>query len=72
MRVSYSVVAYLTGFLASVAPVVAQLSKPVMNPAVPFSDLDPILFKYLKSTPHSMDKWGWGCTNPQSDNLYHD
>lgn len=72
MRVSSSFVAYLAGFLASVAPVVGQLSKPVMNPPVPFSDLDPTLFKYLKSTPHNRDQWGWGCTNPQPHNLHHD
>jgi hypothetical protein len=57
----YSFIACLAVLLASVAPVAAQLSKPVMNPPVPFSDLDPILFKYLPSTPHTMDQWGWGC-----------
>ncbi|KAH7263755.1 hypothetical protein BKA59DRAFT_449949 [Fusarium tricinctum] len=60
MRVPSSAVACLAAVLASIAPVVGQLSKPVMNPPVPFSDLDPILFKYLKSTPHNRDQWGWG------------
>ncbi|KAL5339728.1 hypothetical protein BJX70DRAFT_397440 [Aspergillus crustosus] len=46
--------------LASLSGALAQLSKPVMSPAVPFYHMDAILYEILPSTVFSFTQWEWG------------
>ncbi|KAL2872177.1 uncharacterized protein BJX67DRAFT_341716 [Aspergillus lucknowensis] len=40
--------------------VLAQLDKPIMSPAVPFDQTDPILYEHLNPTPSTYDQWEYG------------
>ncbi|KAL3478515.1 hypothetical protein BJX99DRAFT_224260 [Aspergillus californicus] len=40
--------------------VLAQLSKPIMSPAVPFDQMDPYLYEALKPTASSYEQWDYG------------
>jgi hypothetical protein len=44
--------------------VLAELDKPIMNPAVPFDQMDTNLYNHLKSTPSTYEAWEYGCTIP--------
>jgi hypothetical protein len=44
--------------------VLAQLDKPIMDPAVPFDQMDTNLYNHLKSHPSTYEAWEYGCTSP--------
>jgi hypothetical protein len=41
--------------------VLAELDKPIMDPAVPFDQMDTNLYNHLKSTPSTYEAWEYGC-----------
>jgi hypothetical protein len=43
--------------------VLAELDKPIMDPAVPFDQMDTNLYSHLKSTPSTYEAWEYGCTS---------
>ncbi|KAL4886637.1 hypothetical protein BJY04DRAFT_178054 [Aspergillus karnatakaensis] len=42
------------------SPTLAQLEKPIMDPAVPFDQMDPFLYNNTKATPATYEQWEFG------------